>query len=126
VSQWRYGRIHSLTLRHVLGGMPALAKILNRGPWPTGGDLDTVCMGNQLRHTTAGPVYIAPSYRQICDTADWDNSRSIHPTGQSGQPGSRHYADMAQPWREGGYHPMLWSRAAVEAETVATLSLETE
>lgn len=126
VSEWQYGRVHSLTLRHVLGSAPALAKIFNRGPWPTGGDLDTVCMGNQVRDTTAGPVYIAPSYRQICDTSDWDKSCSILPTGQSGQPGSRHYADMARPWRIGGSHPMLWSRAAVEAETVATLMLQSE
>lgn len=124
VSHWRYGRIHSLTLRHVLGSVPALAPVFNRGPWPTGGDVDTVCMGNQHRDTAAGPVYVAPSYRQICDTADWDNSRSIIPSGQSGQPGSRHYNDQSQAWREGAYHPMLWSRNAIENATVSVLNLD--
>jgi penicillin amidase len=124
MAQWRYGRIHTLTLRHPLGSVPALARIFNRGPWPMGGDLDTVCMGHAARDTAAGPTYVAPSYRQICDPGDWDRSRSIHPTGQSGHPGSRHYNDMARPWREVGYHPMLWSREKIEAATVATLNLE--
>jgi penicillin amidase len=120
---WNYSRVHSLTLRHTLGSAPALAPIFNRGPWPTGGDMDTVCMGYLPRDSAVGPVYIAPSQRQICDTGDWDNSLSVLPAGQSGHPGSLQYNDMAASWRNGGYHPMLWSRARVEEHTVARLSL---
>jgi penicillin amidase len=124
VRRWIYGRTHQLTLRHALGAVPALRPIFNRGPFPTGGDLDTVCMGHQPRDTAAGPAYVAPSYRHICDPSDWDRSLSIHPTGQSGQPGSSHYSDFAPLWLGTRYHPMLWSRAAVEQATVATLELE--
>ncbi|MDW8212651.1 MAG: penicillin acylase family protein [Roseiflexaceae bacterium] len=124
VTTWRYGRIHSLTIRHPLGSIPALATIFNRGPFPTGGDLDTVNMGYLPREFAGPPFYIAPSYRQICDTADWDRSQSIQPTGQSGHPGSRHYSDFVQPWLNVQYHPMPWSRSRVEEVAASRMTLQ--
>lgn len=123
-ARWSYGRVHSLTLRHPLGSVPALAPIFNRGPWPTGGDVDTVNQHYVPRQTAAGPVYNAPSYRQIFDPGDWDAARVIIPAGQSGHPVSRYYSDMAASWRVGGYCPLLWSREAVERHTSAVLTLE--
>lgn len=124
VATWRYGRIHTLTIRHPLGSLPALAAIFNRGPFPTGGDLDTVNMGYLPREFAGPPFYIAPSYRQICDTSDWDRSQSIQPTGQSGHPGSRHYSDFVQPWLNVQYHPMPWSRSRVEEVAVTRMTLQ--
>ena len=124
VQTWRYGRAHKLTLRHPLGVVPGLAKLLNRGPFSTGGDIDTVFMGYAPRHFAGAPFYVAPSYRQICDTSNWDRSRSIHPTGQSGQPGSRHYADFVEPWLDVQYHPMPWRRMLVEEFTAHRLILQ--
>ncbi|MEO7911805.1 MAG: penicillin acylase family protein, partial [Roseiflexaceae bacterium] len=117
VGDWRYGRYHTLTLRHPLGASAALAPLLNRGPFPIGGDSDTVRMGHSPRQFAGQPFYIAPSYRQICDLSNWDLSLSIHPVGQSGQPGSKHYADLIDAWRTMQYHPMPWSRARVEDVT---------
>jgi penicillin amidase len=124
VSDWRYGRYHTLTLRHPLGASAALAPLLNRGPFPIGGDSDTVRMGHSPRQFAGQPFYIAPSYRQICDLSNWDLSLSIHPVGQSGQPGSKHYADLIDAWRTMQYHPMPWSRARVEDVTADRLTLE--
>jgi penicillin amidase len=124
VTAWRYGRIHTLTIRHPLGSLPALATIFNRGPFPIGGDLDTVNMGYLPREFAGPPFYIAPSYRQICDTADWDRSQSIQPTGQSGHPGSRHYSDFIQPWLNVQYHPMPWSRSRVEEVAATRMTLQ--
>jgi len=121
---WQYGRQHRLLLRHALGNVPALAPIFNRGPWPTGGDLDTVSMGFVPRDAPAVPAYTAPSYRQICDLSNWDRSLGVLSSGQSGHPGSRHYSDMSQSWRTGGYHPLLWSRTQVEQHTTRILTLE--
>ncbi|MFV9504790.1 MAG: penicillin acylase family protein [Oscillochloridaceae bacterium umkhey_bin13] len=123
-AHWSYGKVHSLTLRHALGSAPALAPLFNRGPWPMGGDLDTVNQQYVPRHTAAGPRYNAPSYRQIFDPGDWDSARISIPTGQSGHPASQHYADMAAIWRAGGYVPLLWSDEAIARHTVATLILE--
>ncbi|NTV64641.1 MAG: penicillin acylase family protein, partial [Oscillochloris sp.] len=122
--RWSYGQTHRLTLRHALGGVAALAPLFNRGPWPAGGDIDTVNQAYAPRNSPAGPLYVAPSYRQIIDVGNWDASRVILPAGQSGHPASRHYSDMAEAWRNGGYCPMLWSRKAVEEQTVTLLTLE--
>jgi penicillin amidase len=124
VGIWRYGRSHTLTMRHPLGAVPALAPLFNRGPFELGGDADTVRNGYQPREFAGPPFFFASSYRQICDTGSWDQSLSIHPTGQSGHPGSRHYADFIQPWLNMQYHPMLWSRMRVEEATVNRMTLE--
>jgi penicillin amidase len=93
-------------------------RVLNRGPYRTGGDGHTVCPGLVVAEEAGPPVYVGASYRQICDTAAWDASCSMHATGQSGHPGSRHYADFVRPWLRLQYHPMLWSRDRVEVATV--------
>ncbi len=41
------------------------------------------------------------------DTGDWDRSRGVLPTGQSGHPASRDYADMLNVWLNDEHHP-LW------------------
>lgn len=126
LNHWRYGRRHSLTLRHVMSNIPILAPVFNRGPWPTGGDIDTICLGYMPRDTATRSLYVAPQYRQICDTSNWDASLSILLGGQSGHPASRYYSDMAALWMRGEYHPMLWSRPKVEQHTVGTLILKPE
>lgn len=64
-------------------------------------------------------VNALPSMRQILIPADWDSSLRINTLGQSGNPQSRHYKDQVSLWATGGYHPDLFSRAAVEANAAA-------
>ena len=123
VAAWRYGRWHTLTIGHPLGAVPALARLLNRGPIPLGGDIDTICMGNKPRTSAGPPSYTAPSYRQIIDVGAWDACQSVHPTGQSGHPASPHYADFLPEWRAVRYHPMPWSRERIKEHAAATLIL---
>jgi penicillin amidase len=123
LAEWRYGLAHELTLRHPLGAIRPLGRLFNRGPHQTGGDINTVWMGHLTRRPTGVEAYTAPSYRQICDPTDWDNCRSSYPGGQSGHPASPHYDDLFVPWLDGRYHPLLWTRAAVEAAAKATLVL---
>jgi penicillin amidase len=53
--------------------------------------------------------------------SDLAKSIAITPSGQSGHLASRHYDDLVNPWLAGEYHPMLWARSQVEAETEAKL-----
>jgi penicillin amidase len=55
--------------------------------------------------------------------SNWDSSVMTNVPGQSGQPGSPHYADLFPLWAEGQYHPMLFSRAAVEKHAATRLKL---
>ncbi len=116
--EWRWGRLHIVAFEHPLGQEWPLDWLLSRGPYGVSGSSMTVNVGiyqPQKRYW----VRAAPSYRQIIDLHNWDNSLSIHTTGQSGHVWTRlpweggHYADFIEAWREVRYHPMLYSREAV-------------
>ncbi len=126
IAHWRYGHAHRFTLRHPLGVNRVLARLFNRGPITTGGDGETVNMGGLNIGPTGLESYTAPSYRQILDPTDWDRSRAIHSTGQSGHPASPHYADFLPLWLTGEYHPLPWTRGAVEEATAHRLTLAPE
>jgi len=98
-------------------------QVFDRGPFPIGGDTDTPLQTATMPGGGFDEIAWAPSFRQIVDLGNWDNSVAIHPPGQSGQLASPHYDDALHPWLDGEYHPMLWSRERVEAEAVARLTL---
>jgi penicillin G amidase len=56
-----------------------------------------------------------PVYRMIADLGDVHRSRWQLTTGQSGQPGSRHYDDMIEDWRRGRTNPVLVEEHDVRA-----------
>ena len=121
VTTWYWGRLHQVAFPHALAVIPALDKLFSLGPLPLGGDTDTVCqLGFHPDQGFASPAF-GPSFRQVLDVGDWDNSRSILHTGQSGHLASRHYRDYVSLWRRGAYHPQLWTRARVEQAQVARL-----
>jgi penicillin G amidase len=51
----------------------------------------------------------------VIDVGGWDNSKCINTPGQSGDPGSSHYRDLAEKWANGDYVPLLYSADAVKA-----------
>lgn len=122
--RWRWGAMHMLHLRHPLGSRPPLDRLLNRGPFPMGGDADTLWNSMVARHDVVGDgVMIGPPFRFIADLADLGQSRGQLMPGQSGQLGSPHYSDGIGPWLRGDYHPMLLDRAAVEGNAEARFTL---
>jgi penicillin amidase len=64
-----------------------------------------------------------PSIRMIVDVGNWDNSKAVNHPGQSGDPDSPHYRDLAPMWRAGHYFPLLYSRKAVENATEKRIEL---
>ncbi|MCJ7512062.1 MAG: penicillin acylase family protein [Anaerolineales bacterium] len=122
-SGWGWGKIHRAVFPHAMGLQKPLDRVFNRGPFPIGGDADTPC---QTAFNPALPydnTSWAPGFRQIVDLSDLSKSLIIHPPGQSGQLGSRHYDDLASLWIRGEYHPMLWTRAQIEGEAEGHLHL---
>ncbi len=86
------------------------------GPYPVGGDTDTLCQLAQIPEEEVGnSSMIGPSFRQILDLGDWDNCLCCAPLGQSGNVVSPHYSDQLNNFLKGNYKPMLWSRERVEA-----------
>lgn len=120
---WSWGKLHQLTLAHTLGSKKPLDRLFNRGPYPIGGDYDTLWNSGMARHTLeSGPV-VGPPFRFIADLDDLGRSLGQLLPGQSGQPTSPHYADNIQPWLKGEYHPMLFHRPDVLEHAAATLKL---
>jgi penicillin G amidase len=64
-----------------------------------------------------------PSIRVVVDVGNWDNSKAVNHPGQSGDPDSPHYRDLAAMWRAGQYFPLLYSRKAVENATEKRIEL---
>ncbi len=122
VTQWQYGAIHTMTYNHTLGSVKLFAPFFNRGPFPVGGDIDTVNMGASLPNNPKAVITV-PSYRQIVTLADLNNSLSGHAPGQSGHPASKHYDDFIQMWRDVAHHPMLVEHDRIEASTQEILHM---
>ncbi len=107
--------IHSASFDHPLGGVAfPLRWLFSRGPVPISGDGTTVNRVSWNRMKPFG-AWEHPSWRQIFDVGEWDQSRVILPSGQSGHPLSPHYFDQNTMWREGRYRTQAFSRAAVTA-----------
>lgn len=117
---WRWGALHTVEFRHPLANTPERAAAFNLGPVERGGDGFTP-------NATGGSGYrqsSGASYRQVLDFADWDRSVFTSTPGQSGQPESPFYNDLLPKWAAGEYLPLLFTRAAVEANTAHRLILE--
>ena len=105
-TEWQWGHLHKAYFRHPLGvaswDLPARSRP---------GDAYTV-------NATGGPDYSqthGASYREVLDLSNWDRSVMTNVPGESGVPGDAHYGDLREGWADGHYHPMPYSRKAVEA-----------
>ncbi len=102
-------------LDHPLGRLPGLARIFRRGPFPLGGDGDTVQQAWQPPSgRESGARTVGPAMRFVADLGDPDGSRFVLCGGQSGHPASDAYDDQVVDWLVGRARPLLWSAAAIE------------
>ncbi|MGH2829659.1 MAG: penicillin acylase family protein [Actinomycetota bacterium] len=124
ISEWRWGRLHRVHFAHVLATpIPALHDLFSSGPFEVGGGDDTINRGVILPKEGFADGAI-PSMRLIMDLADFDNSRCVITTGNSGNPASPHYRDQSELWARGEYHPMPFTRAAVDSATESRLMIQ--
>ncbi len=113
--QWHWGRLHQVSFPHLLGEQPPLDRVFNQGPFPIGGDTDTVLQTAIRPEAPYLNNSFSPSYRQIIDLGDPANGRAIYPPGQSGHLGSPHYGDLIPLWLEGANFPILMDIEEIEA-----------
>jgi len=113
-AKWRWGTLHTVTFAHPLSpGLPApLRAVFDIGPAERAGDGYSV---NNGAYSLVTPYTLRShaSERMLVDLADLDNSRSVLPTGQSGQPLSRHWGDQTPLWLRGELHPMWFTRERI-------------
>ena len=122
--EWSWGALHELRLDHPLRAAPGLGRLISRGPYPYGGDVNTINQGGFSVHDGPRGTGYSPAYRQVIDLADFDRSTFSLPAGSSGVPGHARYDDWIADHLGGRQRPLLYSRAAVERHTEHQLRLE--
>jgi penicillin amidase len=120
---WAWGKVRPLVLKHRVGQRKPLDKVFNRGPFPVGGDADTVAQASYDPLDPYGnPLFLA-SLRMVINVGNWEGSRFSLPGGQSGNPLSRHYDDLLYHWLRGNGVPIAWSSEDVARAARQTLRL---
>ncbi len=95
-----WGQLHQATFNHPVLTHTPLAFLSDR-KMPFSGGGTTV---NKARYDPKDLRMVhGPSYRQVIDLAEMNNSRYIHPMGQSGHLLSPHYDDLLSLWQKGEY-----------------------
>ncbi|MFH1122626.1 MAG: penicillin acylase family protein [Pseudomonadota bacterium] len=113
-TKWAWGRLRPLTLRHPVGARALLNRVFNLGPFPWGGDANTVSQAAvDLEDPADNPLFIA-SLRMVVEMGNWDESFFVLPGGQSGNPLSPHYDDFLRLWQDGQGVPIAWSPTKVD------------
>ncbi|HCO04127.1 MAG TPA: penicillin acylase family protein, partial [Actinobacteria bacterium] len=123
MAAWQWGDIHHVRFVGQLAMIPDIAELFTGGIAPIGGNEQTVLASLYEPGGGRFDAVIVPSWRQILDSSDWDASVGTHTVGQSGHPASEHFNDLFELWSIGRYHPLPYSRAAVEAGSTSTMTL---
>lgn len=114
VEKWTWSTVHNVEFKHPLSKVAALRGIFNVGPFAVSGSNEVI--NNQMFHYTNDKEYTVtggPSTRRIVDFSDVENSWSILPTGQSGNPFSKHYDDQAKLYNEGKFRKMKMNKEEI-------------
>lgn len=124
ISQWTWNKVHKLEHPHALGAVEALRPYFNVGPFEVGGTEEVIDnKAFDFNDTGLYPVKAGPSTRRIVDFSDVENSISILPTGQSGNPFSEHYDDQAEMYAKGEFRKMLMNKEEIiEKSRLLTIS----
>ncbi|MEX0290113.1 MAG: penicillin acylase family protein, partial [Flavobacteriaceae bacterium] len=121
--QWQWGKVHTLEHDHPIGQVDALRAFFNVGPFPVHGSREVI---NNMAFTyTPDGLYkvgSGPSTRRIIDFSDIENSISILPTGQSGNPFSRHYEDQAEMYLKGEFRKMMMNKEEIISSSKSKLT----
>lgn len=119
-SRWTWGDLHKMRFDHALASVdPSFAPAAP--PIPMGGDATNPQL--MMYRQSDFSIMIGASARLVMDVGQWDESRCINAPGQSGDPRSPHYGDLAPLWAKGEYVPLLYSRDKIDAATQTLIVL---
>jgi penicillin G amidase len=120
-ASWRWERVHTAHWRHPISN-GATGPLFDAGPAPVNGGSHTIRnTGGELPPNAASS---GTEYRIVADLAAPDSFLAVQNIGNSGIPGSPHYADQFGPWLRGEYHVVHLRPEAVEAACVSRTVVE--
>ncbi|WP_444660304.1 penicillin acylase family protein [Flavobacterium columnare] len=118
ISDWQWGKVHQVEYKHPIGSLALFRPFFNVGLFQASGSNEVI--NNVMFYYTDEDHYdisAGPSTRRIIDFADIENSLSILPTGQSGNPMSKHYKDQAQMYINGQFRKMLLNKKEIKSKS---------
>ncbi len=115
INTWTWDRVHTLEHPHPIGQVKALRSFFNVGPFPIEGTREVINnMAFSYDESGHYKTTTGPSTRRIIDFSDVENSISILPTGQSGNPFSKHYEDQAEMYVQGKFRKMMMNEEEIK------------
>lgn len=122
IDMWKWGTIHRICLGHPIGSVKIMDRLfgLNSELVGVGGSSHTVC---PYSYGDGFLVTEGASERHIFNTADWDESFTVIPTGCSGVPSSEFYLSQTKTYLNGGFYKDAFSDRAVKAAAKYVLRL---
>jgi penicillin amidase len=122
-TNWAWGKLHHAEFIHALAPLAddSTRVQLTVGRLAMGGS--AFSPGAAAYRLSDFGVISGASFRMVLDVGDWDQSVVINTPGQSGEPFSSHYRDLAPLWASGDYVPLVYSREAVERAAREVLRL---
>ena len=122
-STWSWGAIHPLRLTHPFSAQSSLLSGWNMPEVPWAGDGNTLNAANYTWTSDDMPVTGMASLRIVMPLGNLNASTLVHPGGQSGQPGHRHYRSHYGPFIAGETVPLWFSDEDVQANAATQLTL---
>ncbi len=132
--EWRWEQLHTITFKPPLFSLAAedpnspaalsliVDNVLSKGPFPVEGHGMSVNNG-QYKWDKPFEMTLGASVRRIIDLSNLSSSRSILPTGQSGNPISEHYGDQSNMWLNRQYRIFYHNNDVPERAGIRTMKL---
>jgi penicillin amidase len=127
IGKWQWAKVHKVTFQHPIGKVKLFSKFFNVGSYSIAGTNEVI--NNQLFiYTDDAEINTkgGPSARRIIDFSDIENSLSVIPTGQSGNPMSKHYDDQSELFVSGKFRKMMMNKKEIEAVATKLIFISKE
>ena len=124
IREWRWGKLHILTVKHAFGDEAAAASLFNVGGDPIPGARATVWAAESgWGEDYTFPVLHGPVFRHVHDLGKKDEGGIVVDVGQSGWPKTPGYNNGYLVWKEGRLWPVSMDPAEYQKDAVGTLHL---
>ncbi|OUR97922.1 hypothetical protein A9Q84_06925 [Halobacteriovorax marinus] len=123
LSDWNWGKLHTIEFVHAFGRKKPFDKIFNLGPYPVMGAYNDVNNFREVGCSNGFKVRAGPSTRRIIDFAHIESSYGILPIGNSGHMLSPFYKNQMKRFLTGKYRLQIFSEELLKDHTAGTLEL---